>query len=89
MLVKGRPGEAYNIGTETPEISMRELAEKVIARLGRELFGYSGKVVHKPSADADYLVDNPNRRCPIIDKARDRAGLRPDDPASTRACAAR
>ena len=22
------------------------------------------------SEDSDYLVDNPNRRCPIIDKAR-------------------
>ena len=26
ILVKGRPGEAYNVGVETPEISMAELA---------------------------------------------------------------
>ncbi len=45
-LVVGRPGEAYNIGVETPEISMAQLAEKVTA-LGSELFGYTGKVVRK------------------------------------------
>ena len=28
-LVSGRPGEPYNIGIEAPEISMRELAERV------------------------------------------------------------
>ena len=43
----------------------------MIAGHGRELFGYSGKVVHGHSAEADYLVDNPNRRCPVIDKARE------------------
>jgi UDP-glucuronate decarboxylase len=44
ILIKGRPGEAYNIGVETPEISMAQLAEHVTS-LGRELFGYTGKVV--------------------------------------------
>lgn len=76
ILVKGRPGEAYNIGVETPEISMLELAERVI-QLGKELFGYQGKVVHQVSADKDYLVDNPNRRCPIITKARTDLGYDP------------
>ena len=49
VLVKGRPGEAYNIGVELPEISMIELADKV-AGLGRELFGYQGQIVRKRSA---------------------------------------
>jgi UDP-glucuronate decarboxylase len=69
ILVRGRPGEAYNIGVEGPEVSMKQVAEHV-AGLSRELFGYSGKVVTQESADKDYLVDNPNRRCPIITKAR-------------------
>lgn len=69
VLARGHDGEGYNIGTETPEISMRDLATKV-ATLGKELFGYAGKVVTKASADPDYLVDNPNRRCPVIEKAR-------------------
>ena len=76
ILVKGRPGEAYNVGVELPEISMIELAEKVAA-LGRELFGYQGQVVRKQSSDKDYLLDNPNRRCPIIEKARRELGYNP------------
>ena len=76
ILVKGRPGEAYNIGVETPEISMRDLAEKVVA-LGREIFGYKGKVVHRQSEDNEYLIDNPSRRCPIIAKARSELGYDP------------
>lgn len=75
-LVQGRAGEAYNIGTETPEIAMRELAESVAA-IGGELYGYSGKVVTKASDDSDYLVDNPNRRCPVINKARLELGYDP------------
>jgi nucleoside-diphosphate-sugar epimerase len=76
ILVKGRTGEAYNIGVETPEISMADLAERV-AGLGRELVGYTGKVVCRPSQDKDYLVDNPNRRCPVISKARSEIGYDP------------
>src|SRR6266849_1296772 len=76
VLVKGHPGEPYNIGTEKPEISMTELAEKIIATAG-ELFGYDGKLVRKPNPEAEYLVDNPNRRCPNIDKSRAHLGYNP------------
>ncbi|MDB5296229.1 MAG: NAD-dependent epimerase/dehydratase [Phycisphaerales bacterium] len=76
VLVKGHGGEGYNVGTETPEISMKDLAGKVAA-LGRDLFGYQGKVVTQASKDADYLVDNPNRRCPVIEKARTHLGYDP------------
>jgi nucleoside-diphosphate-sugar epimerase len=70
VLVRGRPGEPYNIGVEEPEVTMAETAERVAA-LARELFGYQGKVVRAQSEDTNYLVDNPNRRCPIIRKARE------------------
>jgi UDP-glucuronate decarboxylase len=76
VLVNGRPGEAYNIGVEAPEISVMELAGRVIA-LGRELFEYKGRLVRKESVDKDYLVDNPTRRCPIILKARVELGYDP------------
>jgi nucleoside-diphosphate-sugar epimerase len=76
ILVRGRPGEPYNIGTESPEISMLELAERISAT-ARELFDYSGEVIHQPSPETDYLVDNPNRRCPRIDKARRELGYNP------------
>lgn len=70
------PGESFNIGTQTPEINMRELADRVVA-LGSELFDYSGQVVQKTSDDPEYLTDNPNRRSPIIDKAQSLLGYEP------------
>lgn len=76
VLVKGHPGEPYNVGTERPEISMAELAQKVIHQAS-DLFGYKGKLVRMPNPEADYLVDNPNRRCPNIDKSRAHLGYNP------------
>jgi UDP-glucuronate decarboxylase len=76
VLVHGRPGEPYNIGTEEPEVSMREVAERVAA-IARDLFGYAGRVVRSTSDDAQYLVDNPTRRRPSIAKARDELGYEP------------
>jgi nucleoside-diphosphate-sugar epimerase len=76
ILVKGRSGEAYNIGVEEPEISIAGMAEK-IADIARRLFGYSGKVVRQTSIDEKYLIDNPNRRCPVIQKARTELGYTP------------
>jgi UDP-glucuronate decarboxylase len=76
VLVRGRPGEPYNIGTEAPEVSMAQLAETVVS-LARELVGYPGRVVYGASADSEYLVDNPSRRCPRIDKARRDLGYEP------------
>lgn len=79
ILVRGQRGEAYNIGVEEPEISMSDLAVRV-AELARDLFDYKGKVVHKISPDKEYLADNPNRRCPMIPKARKDLGYNPSIP---------
>ncbi len=79
ILVRGRAGEAYNIGNESPEISMLDLAE-LLARTGREFFGYEGRVIRNKSEDASYLTDNPQRRCPVIDKARSELGFNPEVP---------
>jgi nucleoside-diphosphate-sugar epimerase len=76
VLVRGRAAEPYNVGVEEPEISMRRLAERV-TELGRDLFGYAGKVAFGTSDEKEYLVDNPNRRCPVIAKARDDLGYDP------------
>lgn len=70
------PGEPFNVGTDKPEISMRELADRVVA-VGRELFNYQGSVINKTSDDPEYLTDNPNRRAPVIDKARRLLGYEP------------
>lgn len=79
ILVRGRAGEPYNIGNETPEISMLTLAE-MLAASARELFGYTGKVVRNASGDQDYLTDNPQRRCPVIAKARKELDFEPEVP---------
>lgn len=76
ILVRGRPGEAYNIGVSTPEITMAELAEVVVG-LAETHLDYRGKVVHGESPERAYLVDNPNRRCPDIQKARSELGFEP------------
>lgn len=49
---------------------MSDLAGRLVSMAG-ELFGYRGKVMRKASPDADYLVDNSERRCPDIAKARE------------------
>ena len=68
--------DSFNIGIEKPEIMVRELAE-IYRTVGQEEFGYQGKVHYEKSADPEYLTDNPNRRCPIIKKAREKLGYEP------------
>lgn len=68
ILVYGK-FDYFNIGIESPEISVRELAD-IYVRRGREVFGYAGSARFARSADVHYLKDNPSRRCPKIDKAR-------------------
>jgi nucleoside-diphosphate-sugar epimerase len=75
-LVRGRDGEGYNVGIDRPEISMKDLAGRVVAT-ARELFDYSGRVVTGASEETDYLVDNPNRRCPDMTKSRNELGYNP------------
>jgi UDP-glucuronate decarboxylase len=76
VLVRGRPGEPYNIGTEGPEITVGDLAER-IAALAHKFLGYTGEVVHATSDEAEYLLDNPARRRPLIDKARTELAFEP------------
>src|SRR3989344_9213770 len=76
ILIKGKFAESYNIGVETPEISMNELAEKM-KDIAKKHFGYSGKIVNQKSDDEEYLTDNPNRRCPQITKAKEELGYNP------------
>jgi UDP-glucuronate decarboxylase len=66
----------FNIGIEKPEISMRELAE-AYAKAASEEYGYKGSVVYAKSGDADYLTDNPQRRCPDMKKSRELLGYEP------------
>jgi len=51
-------GKAYNIGNDTEEISMQDLAEKIIKIIGKEL-----KINPRPATPG-----SPERRCPSVQK---------------------
>ena len=72
LLFSDADGESFNIGTEAPEISMRDLAARVVRISGEKL-----SVATRKSEDRDYLTDNPGRRCPSIEKARTRLRYQP------------
>ncbi len=64
VLLVGRPGASYNIGNDSQEISMLQLAENVSNIVG------DVKIELSVNKEKDYLTDNPRRRCPNIDKAK-------------------
>ena len=66
----------FNIGIDHPEITVLELA-KIYQNTASELFGVQISLLYEQSKDPDYLTDNPNRRCPVIDKARKVLGYDP------------
>ena len=68
-LLKGRPGEAYNIGNDH-EVTIGEVADLVAQLAGTQ-------IRFEPSRDPHYLTDNPQRRCPDLTKARTELGYRP------------
>ena len=68
VLLHGRY-DYFNIGIDKPEITIAELAE-IYREAGAEIFGYRGKVNYAVPNDKDYLTNNPQRRCPVLDKAR-------------------
>ena len=77
-LLSAHQGEPFNIGNESPEVSMRQLAEMVIKVSGKTL-----SVEHRQSEDPKYLTDNPQRRCPCLEKARRMLGYAPRVPLET------
>lgn len=71
-LLSNHHAEPFNVGSEAPEIAMRDLGAMLLA-----VAGSKRQVIHKPSAEADYLTDNPNRRCPNLEKSRTMLGYQP------------
>jgi len=70
-MLRGVPGEAYNIGNPVPELSVLELVKEIEGILGRSL---AHRVIEYPDS---YPADEPNRRCPDITKARMQLGFEP------------
>jgi UDP-glucuronate decarboxylase len=87
ILVRGRDGEAYNIGVEEPEISMAELADKVVA-LGGELFGYEGPRGPRRQRGPQLPGRQPEPALPDHRQGRSELGYAPRS-GSTRGCGAR
>lgn len=67
----------FNIGIEKPEISVADLA-RIYQTAGTDVFNYDGEIRYNISDDPDYMTDNPNRRCPKINKAREKLGYDPN-----------
>ncbi|SHM91825.1 NAD-dependent epimerase/dehydratase family protein [Actinacidiphila paucisporea] len=74
-LLRGQPGEAYNVGASEPEISIIDLLTFIRDEV--------------PAPDLEFTVrdypdsypsDEPMRRCPDLTKAADQLGYRPSVP---------
>jgi UDP-glucuronate decarboxylase len=70
-MLRGVPGEAYNIGNPVPEVSVLELVKQIEKLLGRSL---PHRIIEYPDS---YPADEPTRRCPDITKARKQLGFEP------------
>ena len=71
VILRGVPGEAYNIGNPKPEISMTDLVEILRSVTSRKL---AYNMIAYPDS---YPADEPMRRCPDIQKARSQLGFDP------------
>ena len=71
VILKGKEGEAYNIGNPTPEVSMNELADR-FERMSP--IPVKTKMTEYPDS---YPTDEPMRRCPDIGKAERQLDFEP------------
>ena len=72
ILLSDHNGEPFNIGIEEPEINIDTLAKKCI-----DVSNSKVKINYKISSDINYTIDNPNRRCPDISKAKNLLKFKP------------
>lgn len=71
VLLHGVPGEPYNIGNPTPEITMLNLVDTI-------KYAIEGDVQYHVAEHPDsYPADEPQRRCPDITKASSQVGYEP------------
>jgi dTDP-glucose 4,6-dehydratase/UDP-glucuronate decarboxylase len=71
ILASDVAGEAFNLGNDE-EVSIRELVETV-----DELSGNGLGVRTDRSEDPEYVTDNPQRRCPDLEKVKEMVGWSP------------
>jgi UDP-glucuronate decarboxylase len=71
VLLKGVPGEAYNIGNTSPEISVKDLVARIQSVVGESV---KYEIIEYPDS---YPADEPLRRSPDITKAKLQLGFDP------------
>ena len=71
VVLKGVPGEAYNIGNPSPEVSMLELVDHLKDAASSEI---TYNIIEYPDS---YPADEPMRRSPDIRKAKIQLGFDP------------
>ena len=72
VLLSGRKGEVYNIGNDTPEIGMFELASMIADVIN------NGVKPRRRSYPGYYPGGEPQRRCPDLTKIRTELGYSPN-----------
>lgn len=71
VLISGRSGEVYNIGNDSPEVSMYELASIISNLLGNKV------KPRRKSYPSSYPAGEPQRRCPDLTKIKTELGYMP------------
>jgi len=69
--------DIFNIGIESPEITILQFAE-IYKEQGKKYLNYKGKIKFSTPPEKEYLTHNPNRRCPIIEKAKNILNYEPE-----------
>jgi UDP-glucuronate decarboxylase len=71
VLTSDASGEAFNVGNDE-EVTIRQVAEIV------DEVSQNGRGVRlTESTDTEYLTDNPQRRCPDLNKVKQMTGWAP------------
>ena len=66
VLLSSHDGEVFNVGNDAEEVTVAQVA----ARMQQVAGAPALEIEYRRSPDADYLTDNPDRRCPDLTKMR-------------------
>lgn len=72
LLTAPIAGEAFNVGNDE-EVTIAQAAQTMVDVANSP----NVRIEHRTSADTSYLTDNPQRRCPRLDKVTTAIGWRP------------
>jgi dTDP-glucose 4,6-dehydratase/UDP-glucuronate decarboxylase len=76
VLLSDRNGEVFNVGNDQEEVTINKVAE-VIQEVSASP---KLQIERRISSDVDYLTDNPQRRCPDLQKLRSSFSWKPEVP---------